>query len=104
LIVQGARKEAKLLAEQNNINSPSKNLEQGVSGGNKIPDMEGRCATAFVGMPYADGDLDVSRTLLKQERNHIRLETESIGIGMPAEDVIAQMHCTPVVVIYGIAA
>ena len=69
-----------------------------------IPNMERRCAWALISVSDSDRDLDVSRALLEQTRDHVRLETKSVGIGMPAQNVIPQVYRTAVVVIDGIAA
>ena len=66
--------------------------------------MKGRCAWALISVSDSDRDLDVSRALLEQTCDHVRLETKSIGIGMPAEHVIPQVYRTAVVVVDGIAA
>src|SRR5450631_4485184 len=73
-------------------------------GRDKVPDMEGRRAAALIGVAHSDGDLEVSRSLLEQKRDHIRLETESVSIGMPAKDIVAQMHRAAIVVVDGITA
>ena len=66
--------------------------------------MEGRCAWALISMSDSDRDLHVSGALLEQTCDHVRLETETIGIGMPTKDIVAQVHGTAVVVIDGITA
>ena len=66
--------------------------------------MEGRRAGALVSMSDSDRDLDVSGALLEQTCDHVCLETETIGIRMPAKDIVAQVHGATVVVIDGIAA
>ena len=78
-----------LLAEQDDVYPPPQDFKQGVPGRDNIPDVEGRCAATFIGMADSDGDLEISGSLLQQTCEHVRLEAESVSIGMPAKDIVA---------------
>jgi len=60
-----------------------------VPGRDNIPEVEGRCAATFSGMADSDGDLEINGSLLQQTCDHVRLEAESVSVGMPAKDIVA---------------
>lgn len=77
------------MAEQDDVYPPPQDFKHGVPGRDNIPNVEGRCAATFIGMADSDGDLEISGSLLQQTCDRVRLEAESVSIGMPAKDIVA---------------